>query len=359
MNNSITIFLEPNSVRNTILNGVYHLLTVFSTVLFINITLVLILSTLWAFYFIQKLWKDYRHEKLYSKLRNDYQEYIWLNRMQNFKSNRIKNILLLAISVSETVMTAIVVYDKFRCYIFNETYNPEPDAKTGFLVLMSCGNFLSYRVYASLALAEYVITSLIRILTQYMVYQYSYHKPYLNLKLEFYFSITCFISLIFLAVVFEFEKLFLICCLFLLFYEFSRLAIAGRVLNISLRQRCFDARHENQEESIIRYYENAHKDYRISFSIMLVSFFLQSLAISILQIRLFFLYYGYYYLVLPLLATVLFVIGNSIQMLPYLIVSFRTVFRCIRNRRKQKYSFSKIYSIKNLIEKNHTAHQKR
>ena len=340
--------------RPCILNGVYHLLTVFSTVLFINITLVLILTTLWAFYFIQKLWKDYRHEKQYSKLRNDYPEYKWLNRMQNFKSNRIKNILLLAISVSEIVMTAIVVYD-ISLHIFNETYNPEPDAKTVFLVLMSCGNFLSYRVYASLALAEYVITSLIRILTEYMVYQYRYHKLYLNLKLEFYISITCFISLIFLAVVFEFEKLFLICCLFLLFYEFSRLVIAGKELNISLRQRCFDARHENQEESIIYYYENAHKDYRISFSIMLVSFFLQSLAISILHIRFFFFYYEYYYLVLPLLATVLFVIGNSIQMLPYLIVSFRR----IRNRRKQKYRFSKIYSMKHLIEENYTAYQKR
>ena len=160
MNYSITFFQELYSVRNALLNIVFYLYTVFSAVLYINITLILILSTLWAFYFIQKIWKDYsRNEKVYSKLRNSFPEHIWLNKMQNFKSNRIKNILLLAICVSESIMTIIIVYDKFRSYVFNETYQPENNVKTGLLVLISCGSFVSYRIYATLAFAGCVITS--------------------------------------------------------------------------------------------------------------------------------------------------------------------------------------------------------
>ena len=336
-----------------------YIYTIFSAVLYINITLILILSTLWAFYFIQKIWKDYRNEKVYSKLRNSFPEHIWLNKMQNFKSNRIKNILLLTICVSETIMTIIIVYDKFRCYVFNETYQPEKNVKTGLLVLISCGSFISFRIYATLALAGCVITFLIRILTQYMVYQYSYYKPYLNLKLELYISIICYFALISLVVVLDFEKLFLICCLFLLFYEFTQSAIAGRKLSPLLLQRLDDARHEYQGENVILYYEIAHKEFRTCFSIMLVNLFLQSLAISILHLRLFFFDYGYYYMVLPLFATVLFTFGNSIQMLPYLIVSFRRIFRYIRNRRNRNHRCSEISSRKHLIEENYSAYQMR
>ena len=356
MNNSTSI-QDLNSVRNTLLNGVYHLYTVLSAILYINIFLMLILSTLWAFYFIQKIWKDYRYEKMHSKLRNSFQEQLWLNRMQNFKSNRIKNIILLAICVSETVMTVIIVYDKFRDYVFNETYNPEKDAKTGLLVFISCGSFVSYRIYATLAMGECVLTFLIRILTQYMVYQYSYYKPYLNLKVEFYISITCYIPLIFSVLVLKLEKLFLICCLILLFYELTWSAIAGRKLSLLLRQRLHDSRQENQGNSVIRYYEIVRKEFRMCFSILLVSIFLQSLAIAILHTRLFFLYYGYYYLVLPLLATVLFTFGNGIQMLPYLIVSLRSAFHHIRNRRKHNHRSFEIPTMKRLIEKNYFSYQ--
>ena len=192
-----------------------------------------------------------------------------------------------------------------------------------------------------------------------MVYQYSYCKPYLNLKLELYISIICYFALFSLVVVLDFEKLFLICCLFLLFYEFTQSAIAGRKLSSLLLQRLKDARLEFQGESVILYYEISHKEFRTCFSIMLVSLFLQSLAISILHLRLFFFYYGYYYVVLPLFATVLFTFGNSIQMLPYLIVSFRRIFRYFRNRRNRNHRCSEISSMKHLIEENYSAYQMR
>ena len=111
-----------------------------------------------------------------------------------------------------------------------------------------------------------------------MVYQYSYYKPYLNLKLELYISINCYVALILLMVVFEFNHLCLICCLFLIFYELIRCVIAGRELSLLLRQRLYDAiRHENQNNFVILYYKIAHKEYRTCYSIMLVAIFLQNL----------------------------------------------------------------------------------
>ena len=282
MNSTPTTFwLDPGPEQYTITQGIVY---AFSVVIYIN-TIILTLSTLWALYFIQKIRKDYKIEKMQSKLRNNYPEHYWLNAMKNFKSNRIRNILLLAICTSEIVMTALLVYNKFNTLLENSWLYEN----VGYSIVMTfigCG-ILSYNIFATYSFAGCVITFLFRILTQYMVYQYSYYKPYLNLKLELYISITCFIALIFLVAVFYFYNLFITCCLFLLIYEFIQCALAGRKLCFLLGQCLYDAiRHENQNKFVIFYYKIAHREYRICFAIMLVAIFFQNSAIFLIFVNL-------------------------------------------------------------------------
>ena len=409
MDNSTVI----DNIINWLNDVVYHLDDIICVVLPINAIIILTLSTLWAIYLIQKILKEYKNEKILSKLHNDYQEHSWLNAMKNFKSNRIKNILLLAICVSEVVMNAILVLDKADGFISDEESYPTYGWLTYFISSgiitfeLDIDTFTPNNIFAAFTFSQCVLTFLIRILTQYMVYQYSYYKPYLNTKLELYITISCYVTLILTVVAFELHHIFLICCLFLMNYEFIRCAIAGRELSLLLRQRLYDAiRHENESDSVILYYKIAHKEYKLCFSIMLVATFLQNLALSILIILQCFIYgdimkyeinennivyeyeYNYeyshnnsfpsyhsaasyslgiymsnymsMYLWLIPMTTVVFGLGSSIQILPYLIVSFRRIFRYIHNRRMRNKEFDSYRSsLKPLIKANNLAYNKR
>ena len=83
---------------------------IFAPIRCLNVLLILVFSTLWALYLIPKLWKDYRNEKITSKLRNNQPEYLWINKMENFKSNRIKNTFLLCVCMSEIGVTISIVF---------------------------------------------------------------------------------------------------------------------------------------------------------------------------------------------------------------------------------------------------------
>ena len=150
-----------------------------------------------------KILKDYKIEKMQSKLRNNYPEHSWLNAMKNFKSNRIKNILLLAICVVEVVIHVILIYYKYKTFVMSEIESTENGwfmnlmHSSSFGINFSINSFV-YNEIVAFAFSECVLTFLIRILTQYLVYLYSYYKPYLNLKLELYISITCWVTLILL-----------------------------------------------------------------------------------------------------------------------------------------------------------------
>ena len=213
-----------------------------------------------------------------------------------------------------------------------------------------------------------------------MIYQYSYYKPYLNLKLEFYVSIICFVSWPFQILVFDFLYVPVFFSIFLLSYEFIQCVISGRKLSRLLRQRLYDAiRHENQNKCVILYYKIAHKEFRLCFSIMLVAIFLHLLVISLgllSDVSLSFSssvlnYENVYYFTEPIfigflpdfiepMIGPLFTFGSSLQLLTYLIVSFRRIIRSIRNRRIQNREL-RFYrsSLKPLIEKNNLAYNKR
>ena len=77
---------------------------VLSPILYLNYIFILILSSLWAIYLTRNLLRNFRKEKIISKLRRNYPEYQWLIMMKNFKTNRIRDCFLLAICSSEFIM---------------------------------------------------------------------------------------------------------------------------------------------------------------------------------------------------------------------------------------------------------------
>ena len=159
----------------------------------INAILILTLSTSWAIYLIQKILKDYKIEKMQTKLRNSYPEHFWSNAMKNFKSNRTKNILILAICVSEVIINTVLFYDKYDHFIIKETNFPNEGwftnvMKSGIISSDVTYTYFSYSIFCTYTFFECVSTFLIRILTQHMVYQYSYYMTYLNIHPKRSFS---------------------------------------------------------------------------------------------------------------------------------------------------------------------------
>ena len=360
----------------------YQYYEVFGPLIHINIVCILVFSILWAFFLIRTLWKDYRKEKIYLKLRNTVPEYQWFNTMNNFRSNKIKNCLLLAICLSESGITVMLVYiqlmnflsimgrnivDKFRFFISN-TATAAPYGELEFST--------SNRLYSvSILTTSCLLAFLIRILTQYMVYQYSYFKPRLSLKFEIYISLSCLFFLFFMATFLRLLKIFSVCIVFLLCYEYILLVIASRKLCLLLKQRLSDAIiHEYQSNYVILYYRIGYKDYKICSTVMLIALFAQYLGISI---------YCFYMLIsavnpysylcldefflrnifisssfINVIGLILLILGTSIQILVYMMVSFRRLFRYIRSRININESISsQRSSIQSMIEKNYMAYR--
>ena len=98
----------------------------------INFAFILIFSFLWAFSLIRTSWKDYRKEKMNFKLRNTVPEYKWLNIMNNFRSNRIKNCIMLSICACESGITGVFVFNQLR--IFLSTINEKIEDKVQYFI---------------------------------------------------------------------------------------------------------------------------------------------------------------------------------------------------------------------------------
>ena len=283
MNNTSAILNEENTVY-IFLSVISYATRVFAPLMNINFVIICILSISWAFYFVRKLWKDYRKEKITFKMRGNQPEYLWINAMENFKSNRIKNMFLLAICLSETVYTLSILflaYVRLKSSILSgfgidmEMWTENPsfsfpayDELIGTVFLRTTWSFMIIPLSA--------LAFFIRILTQYMVYQYSYYKPHLNIKFQVYISLTPLLVLFLLVTVFKLITVCSICIVLLLVYEYILLIIASRKLCLLLRQHLYDAiRHENQSKLVILYYQIAYKEYKYCSTIMSIALFAQ------------------------------------------------------------------------------------
>ena len=330
---------------------------IFAPIMYLNFMLILVFSTLWALYLIPKLWRDYRNEKITSKLRNNQPEHMWVNRMENLKSNRIKNSFLLAICLSEIGTTMSIVFGV--TLLIPKSFSIGVKQQVKIWLLEPSFSFPTYNYlveYSTFLFTNSItITSLcataffIRILTQYMVYQYSYYKDLLKLNLEIYIALTCLSTLFIIATLFKLLMIYNVCVVLILLKEYIQLIVEGRKLRLLLRQRLYDAvNHENQSHFVILYYQIACKEYKYCSTLMLIALFAQYMGVSVYLLNQIFingveecipncrtLYYTmfYFYSEFSSISQLIFItIGTSIQIVLYSVVSIRRLFRYIYKR---------------------------
>ena len=358
---------------------------IFAPIMYLNFLSILLFSNLWALYLIPKLWKDYRNEKITSKLRSSQPEHLWINTMENFKSNRIKNIFLLCICLSEIGVTISIVFGitfLIPSVISIDTRNKVKawlqDPSVSFPNYYNLVGSSLYRFTNSITTTSLCATAFfIRILTQYMVYQYSYYKDILKLNFKVYISLTCLSILFIIATLFKLLAVYNICIVLILFYEYIQLIIESKKLHLLLQQRLYDAvNHENQSDFVILYYRIAYKEYKYCSTIMLIALFAQYTGVSIYLLNQVVLnlieecnypttVFSRFYIILyseftGILQLILITIGTSIQIVLYLIVSIRRLFRYIYKRvNLNKQISSSRSSLQLLIAKHNLAYLRR
>ena len=105
---------HPVSIGNKLLSGTQQFNAVigiiFVPLLYVNFVCVFLLSSFWAAYFVQKMLKDQRRHKQKIKQRNDLADSVWKTTIMNFKTNRVKNLFLLAICLSECGKTFSIIF---------------------------------------------------------------------------------------------------------------------------------------------------------------------------------------------------------------------------------------------------------
>ena len=362
---------------------------VFMFIAYVNYSVILIFSILWALYLVKTLWKDYKNEKINSRLRNNVLKDQWLNAMKNFRSNRVKNRLLLVICSIEIVIYAVLICNCIQINFAVKGENLQDHIRLLINIMKNNQHLASYdnlekltsiRIYSiGGTLGFYTLTFFIRIVTQYIVYQYSYFKQYLNMKLEIYIRCTSIFFLIFMGGILKLLMIYFMCIVLLLYYEYIGIVIESRKLRLLLKQRLSDAiLHENQSQYVIRYYRIGYKDYRICSIVMLIALFAKCLGVSLYCIyivvwKLFqdylehvsnsdkFLIHNTMISILSIVNAfipILLALGTSIQALVYLIASIRRLFRFIKSRINIKGKLaSQRSSIQSMIERNNMAYR--
>ena len=356
---------------------------IFCPILYLNYVILFMFSSLWAIYLTRSLWKNYRKEKITSKLRRNYPEYQWLNTMENFKTNKIKNCFLLAICFSEIIMCGTIMFANIS-YVFRDGGGDMKDNLNTWLDLYYV--FLPYSKTHQTEITSHIIGTVIttstctmlffvRILTQFMVYRYSYFKTELNIIFQFYLFFTCMFALIIMELVLELFLIHCVCFILVLFREYIVLVTESRKLCQLLRQHTHDAtHHENLSKYVTLLYRIAYTDYKKCSIIILIAFSLQIIGIVITTVdivldNLAFDFpldsLGYCYFTISEysfdpLRLVSLTLGVCLQTLLYMFVSLRRSFRYIQNRFKNMNQFSSTrYLLQPLIENNNLAYRKK
>ena len=371
----LSIYFKTYNV-NSVINEV------FAPFLYINFFFIIMLSSSWAVYLVQKLMKDFRKEKLKSKLRLSLPNDIWENSMANFKTNRIKNAIMLVICLSEFGSTVSVICSiayflpqSLSSHSIGDAINAFKgtyEFTGGLHIYINLEISHVFRVSNAItAISLFSIALFVRILTQYMVQQYSYFKPHLNLKIEVIVSIYFIFPLFIVGIMPQLFRIFYICIILVIFRELILLFFANKKLCLLLKQRLDDAiLHENQPCNVILYYRLAYREYKYSSRIFLIAFLIQILGFTLYCIQPIIMaiiqdifndninVLCYIYdLFVNSLELILLTLGTSTQIILYLVVSLRRLLRNVCRRIHQTRNFSSSYSsIKILIESNQSAY---
>ena len=366
--------------------------TVCYPALFLNLFVLFLLSTLWSVYLLRKLIVDFYSHKKKNSLRRFTQKYIWQNNLKNSKSNQIKNILLLVICITECILTfSLLYYVSLRIAIdygrihrisLRIQYKISPSYDI-YETLINSNRFRICNAAYTISVSS--VTLFVRILTQYMVEQYSYYKSHMNLKLEIIIPISCLVAMLIMGIIPQLIMLYNICIVLFIIREYILLFIESKKLRLLLKQRLEDAiHHENQSKDVILYYKIAQKEYKYCSIILLISFFLHNFGLSLYCLEPILMtivaypntwfssidykynqeYFDFIKTVLTydefviISEIILITLGTSLQIIPYLIVSIRRTLRVFWKRfrpQRENTDFNKALRV--LIENNQLAYR--
>ena len=398
MNNTTDSILEVIQLATKLNRGIN---TVLGPVLYFNCIVILFLSISWSLYLFNEILKVSLKYKKALKSRNFISKHQWLHDIRNLYSKKVRNIFLIAICLSECIIFLSLLVNEILYYQLRKR-SIEISSSASFTSFTTAHLFrIDFEFYYSMKYVQlrilrtltttsfYTLFLLIRILTQYLVHQYSYYKFPFWFKFKLTISLLIIFSLFICGVVRQLVLIHFICIVLVVIYEFICIFIATKKLRLLLTQRLNDAiLHENQSTGVIRYYKIANKDYKLFSTVLLITLFFQTIAFSILCIHPIvvtiiafpnswiesILYLPQkdiaahfsthhiavaYNLIVCSIEEVFVTTGFSLQVIPYFLVSFIRLIRNIKKRVKANRSIPGENSLlTKLIEENQVAYRR-
>ena len=348
--------------------------SIFGPMLYLNIVIILLLSILWSVYLYSEFLKVSLKYKNTLKSRYLMSEHRWLHKLKNYYSMKVRNIFLIAICFCECILFSSIVISEILYYAWRMDRDNIPLAINASLYFKNnpfridfefydSTSYLPLRVFITLFTTSfYALLFLIRNLTQYLVNQYTFYTKMSYFKLNLTMSLVIIITLFICGVVREVILIHFICIMLVVIYEFICICVATKELRTLLKQRLNDAIiHENQGTDIICYYRRANNDYRICSHLLVIAIFLQTIAFSIycthpIIVTLFsfpnnwletILYLPRqdirdsfhsqhfavaYNLIISTFEEIILTTGFTLQVLPYLLVTFTRLIRHIKKK---------------------------
>ena len=387
MNNST----DSTNVLSAIDQSNRIICTLFFGIMNIEILCLFILSIFWSIYLIIQIIKDNKKKKI--ELKTQKPEYMLENHMKNFSSNRTKKILLIAICMSECALVLSIYLYQIGKFDMIGNAHPYQSPQSSFIhlnefhVYARYTNSLSHgviRVSNVISTSSIYATFLfVRILTQFLIHQYSYYKSSLKLKRKLIFAISLLVTLSILGLIRPLILLQYALTVLVIIYEFIFIAILTKRLLRLLKQRLNDARlHENQSYRVVLYYRIAYADYKYSSTALLLALFFQVIAFSINFLHPIVMtlvvypsmefngvftiprtsmyvipqFAQEYDMIISSLEAIFLTTGYSLLIAPYLLVSLRRFFRYIKRRSGCSDVSVKNSKFQKLLKNNHDAY---
>ena len=380
-----------NSTVNT---NVYMLITesnsiictTFGGILYIEFSLLFLLSISWSFYLLIQIIRDTK--KLKNELKTSKHQFQMENKLKNFISNRVKKILLIIICMSEcALMVSIFLYQIGKFQIISQG-KPENRSLVSFHQFHIEERYLNSLtnnvIHVSVVITSSAICSnflFIRILIQYLIHQYSYYKSPLKMKRKLISAVSLLLILSILGLIRPLILIQYTLTVLMLIYEFIFIAILTKNLSKLLKQRFNDALlHEYQHHHIILYYRIAYTDFKNFSVVLLLAFFFQVIAYTInfihpiimilvtqpdVELNVLFtipktsmtIHHNFSYQydsVISLIGSIFLFIGYTLLLAPYSAVSLIRLYRYITKQRT--YTSIQKSKIKKLLLNNHDAY---
>ena len=204
MNNTTDSILKIIQLATKLNRGIS---TVLCPVLYFNGIVILFLSISWSLYLFNEILKVSLKYKKILKSRNFISEHQWLHDVRNLYSKKVRNIFLIAICMSECIiLLSILAYEILYMHARHvkiKKIDPLSSSDNifgafrvdfGFYYSM---NHTQLRIFGTLITTSfYTLFLSVRILTQYLVHQYSYYK------FPFWFKFKLAISLLIITTLF-------------------------------------------------------------------------------------------------------------------------------------------------------------